>query len=223
MQENKLRILLLGATKGLGKEILKEALSLGFEINCLVRNTKKFPVEQNNIRVFEGDATSSIDLENAVQDSKIIISTLNVMRKNLFPWSNITNDKNTISKSSKNIIEISKRKKVKHLISVSAWGVNESLDQIPIWFKLLIKNSNLKYPYIDHGKSEKLLVNSNLNWTILRPSALVNFLNNHQVKESISLKNKPSLIISRKSLAKFIINIVDKKNYYNKIVTVSKK
>lgn len=223
MQENKLRILLLGATKGLGKEILKEALSLGFEINCLVRNTKKFPVEQNNIRVFEGDATSSIDLENAVQDSKIIISTLNVMRKNLFPWSNITNDKNTISKSSKNIIEISKRKKIKHLISVSAWGVNESLDHIPIWFKLLIKNSNLKYPYIDHGKSEKLLVNSNLNWTILRPSALVNFLNNHQVKESISLKNKPSLIISRKSLAKFIINIVDKKNYYNKIVTVSKK
>lgn len=223
MQENKLRILLLGATKGLGKEILKEALSLGFEINCLVRNTKKFPLEQNNIRVFEGDATSSIDLENAVQDSKIIISTLNVMRKNLFPWSNITNDKNTISKSSKNIIEISKRKKIKHLISVSAWGVNESLDHIPIWFKLLIKNSNLKYPYIDHGKSEKLLVNSNLNWTILRPSALVNFLNNHQVKESISLKNKPSLIISRKSLAKFIINIVDKKNYYNKIVTVSKK
>lgn len=218
-----MRILLLGATKGLGKEILKEALSLGFEINCLVRNAKKFPIEQNNIRVFEGDATSSIDLENAVQDSKIIISTLNVMRKNLFPWSNITNDKNTISKSSKNIIEISKRKKVKHLISVSAWGVNESLDHIPIWFKLLIKNSNLKYPYIDHGKSEKLLVNSNLNWTILRPSALVNFLNNHQVKESISLKNKPSLIISRKSLAKFIINIVDKKNYYNKIVTVSKK
>lgn len=218
-----MRILLLGATKGLGKEILKEALNLGFEINCLVRNAKKFPIEQNNIRVFEGDATSSIDLENAVQDSKIIISTLNVMRKNLFPWSNITNDKNTISKSSKNIIEISKRKKVKHLISVSAWGVNESLDHIPIWFKLLIKNSNLKYPYIDHGKSEKLLVNSNLNWTILRPSALVNFLNNHQVKESISLKNKPSLIISRKSLAKFIINIVDKKNYYNKIVTVSKK
>ena len=218
-----MRILLLGATKGLGKEILKEALSLGFEINCLARNAKKFPIEQNNIRVFEGDATSSIDLENAVQDSKIIISTLNVMRKNLFPWSNITNDKNTISKSSKNIIEISKIKKVKHLISVSAWGVNESLDHIPIWFKLLIKNSNLKYPYIDHGKSEKLLVNSNLNWTILRPSALVNFLNNHQVKESISLKNKPSLIISRKSLAKFIINIVDKKNYYNKIVTVSKK
>ena len=218
-----MRILLLGATKGLGKEILKEALNLGFEINCLVRNAKKFPIEQNNIRVFEGDATSSIDLENAVQDSKIIISTLNVMRKNLFPWSNITNDKNTISKSSKNIIKISKRKKIKHLISVSAWGVNESLDHIPIWFKLLIKNSNLKYPYIDHGKSEKLLVNSNLNWTILRPSALVNFLNNHQVKESISLKNKPSLIISRKSLAKFIINIVDKKNYYNKIVTVSKK
>lgn len=218
-----MRILLLGATKGLGKEILKEAIGLGFEINCLVRNTKKFPVEQNNIRVFEGDATSSIDLENAVQDSKIIISTLNVMRKNLFPWSNITNDKNTISKSSKNIIDISKRKKIKHLISISAWGVNESLDHIPIWFKLLIKNSNLKYPYIDHGKSEKLLLNSNLNWTILRPSALVNFLNNHQVKESISLKNKPSLIISRKSLAKFIINIVDKKNYYNKIVTVSKK
>ena len=218
-----MRILLLGATKGLGKEILKEAIGLGFEINCLVRNAKKFPIEQNNIRVFEGDATSSIDLENAVQDSKIIISTLNVMRKNLFPWSNITNDKNTISKSSKNIIKISKRKKIKHLISVSAWGVNESLDHIPIWFKLLIKNSNLKYPYIDHGKSEKLLVNSNLNWTILRPSALVNFLNNHQVKESISLKNKPSLIISRKSLAKFIINIVDKKNYYNKIVTVSKK
>lgn len=218
-----MKILILGATRGLGKEVLKEALSLNFEINCLVRNKNKFPIEHKNINIFEGDANCLEDLSNALNESNVVISTLNVMRRNLFPWSKIINGKNTISNSSKNIIEISKTKKINHFISVSAWGVNESQQYIPIWFKFLIKYSNLKYPYIDHGRNEKILINSKLNWTILRPSALINFMNSQEIKEETRLENKPSLIISRKSLAKFIINIVDKKNYYNKIVTVSKK
>ena len=218
-----MKILLLGASRGLGKEILNEAIGLNFEINCLVRNRKKISTLNKKIKVFEGDATCISDLNNSIENSEIIISTLNVMRKNLFPWSKIINSKATISNTSKNIIEISHRKKIKHFICVSAWGANESLNQIPIWFKLLIKYSNLKYPYIDHERNEKLLTNSNLNWTILRPTALINFMSNKRVKESISIEDKPSLIISRRSLAKFIINIVDKKNYYNKIVTVSKK
>ena len=114
------------------------------------------------------------DLRNSLGDSEYIISSLNVMRKNIFPWSKITNSKNTVSDSIKNIIKISNERKIYRIISVSAIGVGESINEIPYWFKLLINKSNIKFPYIDHLRQEEELKNSKLDWTILRPAALVN-------------------------------------------------
>ena len=91
-----------------------------------------------------------------------------------------------------------------------------------MWFKYLIKFSNIKYPYKDHDRQEEIIKNSNLNWTILRPAALINFFD-HTVKESFSNKHKVNLIISRKSLSKYIVNILGNKDYFNKTITVSKK
>ena len=76
---------------------------------------KKISTLNKKIKVFEGDATCISDLNNSIENSEIIISTLNVMRKNLFPWSKIINSKATISNTSKNIIEISHRKKIKQV------------------------------------------------------------------------------------------------------------
>ena len=142
------KLFILGSTRGLGKEILKLAINEDFEIRCLVRDPQK--VQRNkNLKIFKGDATNINDLRNSLGDSEYIISSLNVMRKNIFPWSKITNSKNTVSDSIKNIIKISNERKIYRIISVSAIGVGESINEIPYWFKLLINKSNIKFPYID--------------------------------------------------------------------------
>ena len=113
--------------------------------------------------------------------------------------------------------------KINRIITISAWGVGESMEKIPKLFKFLIKFSNLKYPYIDHDIHEKVIENSNLNWTIIRPTALTNETKYHDIEEFKGKRKINKITIGRKSLAKYIVKIIDDKYFYRKKITVSRK
>ena len=203
-----MEVLLIGANKGLGYQVLKELLSKKITVNCLIRRKGLINFESKYLNIFYGDATNLSDLKKSIGNSECIISTINVQRKNIFPWSRLTNSKTTISDFAKNSIIVSEDK-INRIITISAWGVGESMEEIPKLFKFLIKFSNLKYPYIDHDIHEKVIENSNLNWTIIRPTALTNETKYHDVKVYKKNEKIRKMIIGRKSLAKFIVNIVN--------------
>ena len=217
-----MEVLLIGANKGLGYQVLKELLSKKITVNCLIRRKGLINFESKYLNLFYGDATNLSDLKKSIGNSECIISTINVQRKNIFPWSRLTNSKTTISDFAKNSIIVSKNK-INRIITISAWGVGESMEKIPKLFKFLIKFSNLKYPYIDHDIHEKVIENSNLNWTIIRPTALTNETKYHDIEEFKGKRKINKITIGRKSLAKYIVKIIDDKYFYNKKITVSRK
>ena len=217
-----MEVLLIGANRGLGYEILKELTKSEIKVNCLVRKKGLINLDSPSIKIFYGDATNLNDLKKALGKSKIIISSINVQRKNIFPWSKLTNSKKTISDFTKNVLEVSENN-INRIITVSAWGVGDSITGIPKIFKFLIKYSNLKYPYRDHDLHEKIIESSNTNWTILRPTTLTNEKGYHEVKVHDGKEVKPKLTISRKSLAKFIVKIINDKSYFKKKLIVSRK
>tara|TARA_B100000902_G_scaffold382535_1_gene420298 strand:+ start:1279 stop:1929 length:651 start_codon:yes stop_codon:yes gene_type:complete len=216
-----MEILLIGASKGLGLQILKEAIKKEIKVNCLIRKKSKLNLKSPFLKKIYGDATNYRDLEKSVGNSEVIISTINVCRRNIIPWSALTNSKTTVSTFAKNTLNLSKNN-INRIITISAWGVGDSIDDIPKLFKLLIKFSNLKYPYIDHDLHEKIIEKSNFNWTILRPSALTNEQKYHEVV-SHEGNNNPRLTVGRKSLARFIIGIIENKYYFKKKLVVSRK
>ncbi len=217
-----MEVLLIGANKGLGYQVLKELLSKKITVNCLIRRKGLINFESKYLNIFYGDATNLSDLKKSIGNSECIISTINVQRKNIFPWSRLTNSKTTISDFAKNSIIVSKNK-INRIITISAWGVGESREEIPKLFKFLIKFSNLKYPYIDHDIHEKVIENSNLNWTIIRPTALTNETKYHDIEEFKGKRKINKITIGRKSLAKYVVKIIDDKYFYRKKITVSRK
>ena len=217
-----MEVLLIGANKGLGYQVLKELLSKKITVNCLIRRKGLINFESKYLNIFYGDATNLSDLKKSIGNSECIISTINVQRKNIFPWSRLTNSKTTISDFAKNSIIVS-GKKINRIITISAWGVGESMEKIPKLFKFLIKFSNLKYPYIDHDIHEKVIENSNLNWTIIRPTALTNETKYHDIEEFKGKRKINKITIGRKSLAKYVVKIIDDKYFYRKKITVSRK
>ena len=217
-----MEVLLIGANKGLGYQVLKELLSKKITVNCLIRRKGLINFESKYLNIFYGDATNLSDLKKSIGNSECIISTINVQRKNIFPWSRLTNSKTTISDFAKNSI-IASEDKINRIITISAWGVGESMEKIPKLFKFLIKFSNLKYPYIDHDIHEKVIENSNLNWTIIRPTALTNETKYHDIEEFKGKRKINKITIGRKSLAKYIVKIIDDKYFYKKKITVSRK
>ena len=131
-----------------------------------------------------------------------IISALNISRKSDFPWSKLRTPPMLLSDVMKHIISLTEKNGLKRVIVCSAWGVAETEQEIPVWFKWFIKNSNIGVAYKDHERQENELKKSKLDWTIVRPTGLTNFKNQKKIIESYSNEPKPKLTISRKNVAK---------------------
>ena len=119
------KIFLIGGNRGLGKSILSESMNHDYKIISMSR-TNKNNDQISDITYIQGDATSKIDIEKNIENSSVVINSINVMRKNIFPWSKLTNSKTSISESAKNLVEVCNQKKISRIIVISAWGANET-------------------------------------------------------------------------------------------------
>lgn len=211
-----MRLLILGATGRTGKLILEAALSKDHQVNVLVRNSNRISPHPN-LQVFEGDVTNSKDLELAIKGCSYVISCLNISRKSDFPWSALRTPATLLSDTMSALIPIAQSQQIQKVVLCSAWGVLETRKEIPAWFRWFIDNSNIGPAYQDHERQEKLLSNSGLAHLIVRPVGLSNGKLS-QVRESFSNAPKPSLLISRKSLAHYMLEKLLIETNYSTVV-----
>jgi nucleoside-diphosphate-sugar epimerase len=208
-------ILILGSTGRTGKWLLDEALKRGYSVNVLVRDKSKIP-SHAQLRIFEGNPSNKNNLSEAVEGCEIVLSALNISRNSDFPWAKLRASELFLSQTMQNLIEIGTLGKLKKVIFTSAWGVNETKKDIPWWFRWLIDNSNIGVAYQDHERQEKLLDNTLLNYTAVRPVGLTNSLATQKVR--VTLENNtpiPNLTISRLTTAKFMLDCLEQ-NLYNR-------
>jgi uncharacterized protein YbjT (DUF2867 family) len=215
------KLLILGSTGRTGKYLLEEALERGFEVNILVRDVKKIIITSKKLRIFEGTPSNKEDLAKALQGCTHVLSALNISRNSDFPWSGLRTPKDFLAKTIQNLIDLSKTNPLKNVMVISAWGVAETKQDIPFWFQWMIDFSNIKYGYRGHEQQEKLLQISDLNYTIIRP---VGMTNSEKPKPIIITKNnspKPNLLISRKNVAGFMLDVLGKEEFFREILVVS--
>jgi putative NADH-flavin reductase len=217
------KLLILGSTGRTGKYLLEEALERDFEVNVLVRDTQKVKITSEKLTIFEGTPSNKEDLAKALQGCTHILSALNISRNSDFPWSGLRTPKDFLEKTIRNLIDLSKTNSLKNVMVISAWGVAETKKDIPFWFRWMIDFSNIKYGYRGHEQQEKLLQNSDLNYTIIRPVGLTNF---EKTKPIIITKNnspKPNLLISRKNVAEFMLDVLEEESLNKQVITISEK
>ena len=215
-----MKILLLGATGRTGKLVLQALLKSGYEVNCLARNSERI-IPANGVTILEGNASKSEDLQLAISDCEHVISVLNISRKSDFPWSKLRTPKKYLSDVISRLVPISEMEKVKRIVVCSAWGVAETKNDIPKWFRWLIDNSNVGVTYLDHERQEKIITESKLDWTIVRPVGLTNSKRNETIKESFG--SKPNLTISRHSVANYMVDSLNSEKLIEKKVVISKE
>jgi len=216
-----MRILILGATGRTGKLLLKTALEEGFEVNCLSRNSSRIqPAEK--LQVFEGNPANAGELEKAMQGCEYVLNVLNISRTSDFPWAKLRTPSNYLSELMQKLIPLAEKQSIKGLIICSAWGVAETKKDIPFWFRWMIDYSNIGVAYRDHERQEELLSRSSLNWTIVRPVGLTNFRSKENIRVSLNNTPKPSLMISRMSLAKFLLQCIREDKFSRKKPVISK-
>ena len=215
-----MRILLLGASGLTGREVLGKALEEGHMVRAAVRNPLKIDINHKNLEVIKADILNEEDIKKLCNGQDAVISTLGMRRKSQLPWSKLTCEPDMLSRNMTYLVSSMIEFKVNRLILLSAAGVGDSVRAVPFWFRWLVEHSTLKLPYLDHERQEKITEKSGLNYTIVRPTGLVNGKNNKAIKVYTDQNTKVGLIITRQNVARFVLSCLQNEKLYRQKVLI---
>jgi len=216
------QILIYGATGRTGKIALEYALKKGYSVTALVRNPEKITLKSDKLTIIKGLPTNIEDVRQAMNGCDFVVNLLSALsEKESISFKKIE-PLQTLERSIYNTIQCMREYGIKRIISLSSIGVGNSYKYAPWFMRLFIKISNFKIVFADHNQQEQLLINSNLDWTIVRPVGLNN--NETLGKLVVSYDKTPSPFkMSRKQLAQFIIDNLEKTEFNHRAPILSEQ
>jgi putative NADH-flavin reductase len=194
-----MKIVVFGATGGTGKEILTQAVAQGHTVTAFARDPEAVPKDPN-IRVFQGDIFDPEAVAEAIAGHRAVLSALGARTLKKAP---------VLSRAMPAILNGMHRHYVSRLIVLGAAGASpghgkyqSALSNIGFW---LVKHTMLKNPFADQAAQERLLAQSDIDYTIVRPPRLTEgpFTGTYRVLPDA----RPSggLRISRADVAHFML------------------
>jgi len=214
-------ILLFGATGRTGIHVLNDALEKGYYIKALVRDPVKVTQKSERLQLITGTPASLDDVRKAAAGCDAIVSTLNNPRKTESLFSRSINPPTLMTGCMKNAVTVMKEMGIRRIIVMTAAGAGDSFAAMPWFMKGIIRYTGLRYAYADHDGQEQVLKDSGLDWTIVRPVGLTD---KDEIKElAIGSEGRHTSFISRKAVAKFLVNCLESTEYIEKAPIISEK
>ncbi len=189
---------------------MKQSLAKGHEVTAFVRDPGKMPIENDSLKLITGDVFDIVAVTGAVQGQDAVVCSLGTSSLG----------KTTIrADGTANIIKAMDDNQVRRLLVVSAMGIGDSWSTLSASNKLIF-NTFLRSARQDHEKQEALVKDSDLDWTIVRPSGLTDtpLTGSYDAGENIKAKTSR---ISRADVAHFIAKELDVNASIGKAFTIT--
>jgi putative NADH-flavin reductase len=216
-----MKILILGISGRTGMLVAEEALKRGFKVSGIARDKSK--VGLAGVDITEGTPYDIATVRKAIDGCDAVVSTLSLFPVSQGLFSRISTPVDLMSHSIQNTVTVMKEKGIKRIVLMTALGVGDSAREISWLFSLIVKISNISYAYADHAAQEKILEDSGLNWTIVRPTMLTNKNEDVSVLYNIKGEGKIKTSISRNAVARFIVEAIDKGEFIKQKPGLSNK
>jgi len=200
------KVLIIGASKGIGLATTKAALAAGYEVRAFARSAAAMPLSDPRLEKMPGDATSPQDVEAALAGVDAVILTLGVGLGDLIKPVHLFSDATRV------IVAAMTEKSVKRLVCVTGFGAGDSrtsigvLQRVP--FQIVFGRA-----YDDKTRQEDLIKQSGLDWTIARPGVLLNGPKSSRYKVLREPSSWRNGIISRASVADFLVKQIEDRAY----------
>ncbi|MEE9361139.1 MAG: NAD(P)-binding oxidoreductase [Cellulophaga sp.] len=209
-----MKVIIFGSTGTIGRHLIKQSLEEGYLVTAFCRDVQKLnEVKHPNLIIEKGDVLNLKDVTNAVKNQNVVIIALGSGK----------NRKGVIrSVGTKNIISAMKLNGVSRLICQSTLGTGKSTNNLNFFWKHIMFGWYLKQVLLDHELQEKYVLDSNLNWTIIRPAAFTDGERTGNYLHGFSTNDKSiKLKISRADVADFILKQITNQSYLLKTPGVS--
>ena len=204
-----MKIIVFGATGGVGKSFVSQGLEAGFEITAFVRTPAKLEITHENLRLVQGDAFNQKQVLEAIAGHDAVVSCLgssNGMKKST-----------ELEEMTKNLVDGMKEQGVERIVYTASAGVHKELTGIS--GKLVMKM--LKNALIDHGAAVDYIQAKGLNYTIARPMGLTNKPFTGKYREAATGVAAKAMSIPRADVAHFIVKALKDKAYDNTSIGIS--
>jgi len=206
------RILIFGATGGTGQELVRQCLEQNYAVTAFVRSPQKMKQSHPNLNVIKGDVLNSDDVLDAVANQDVVFCNLGMP----------ASDKSSLrTDGTANIVKAMKARGVDRFICQTSLGFGDSTEVLPWHMKYLIVPFILKNAFKDHETQEKVVEQSNLNWTIVRPGNLTNGKKTGEYRHGFKSTEKIKLKVSRADVAHFMLSNIENNQYNQSKVGIS--
>lgn len=212
-----MKVTIFGATGFSGKAILAEALNQGHEVTILVRDASKIPIKHKNLTIVEGNVLDPQTVASVIHHQEAVIQCLGVGGKG--------DGKPTtfISDATKIIVEEMQKQQIKRLIAMSNVGAGNSIAFQPWFFTKIILPYFMKWLKViieDKNRMEPIIMNSNLDWTIVRCPNIVDKPRKGTCNATLDGKGL-KLSITLPDLSKFMVDQLNQTAFIKQAPSVS--
>jgi len=216
-----MKVSVFGATGGSGRAALEQLLRDGHVVTAFVRRAEGLGELAARLRVVEGDAMRSSDVERAVEGQDAVIVALgireNPLRVRLLGPARTPLD--IRSTGTRNVMTAMRKHAVRKLVVQTSYGVGDTRDRLRLldrlFFALLIK------PQIEDTEIQNRdVVASGLDWVIVQPV----HLNDATVRDLPFASTSGEIgknVVSRDSVGRFLAQAAQSSDFVGKSVTVS--
>ena len=197
-------ILIMGATSGIGKRALEEALRRDIPVRAFGRSAANME-PRSLVEPVVGDAKSSEDVARALKGVRAVVYALGITERLSMLWEEET----LFSETTHILLDEMAKAEVSRLVVVTGFGAGRSSEAMS-WIERTGHRAVLGKPYADKGRQEAMICASDVDWTIVRPVILTNGARS----ETYRVLREPSEwrngMISRASVAHYLIDAVEK-------------
>ena len=199
------KVLIIGASRGIGLETVRAALLAGHRVHALARSAASMPIQDTNLVKVSGDALDRDTIRDALQDVDVVIQTLgvNFAPKLIFEGTTLFSDSTRI------LVDAMKVAGVKRLIAVTGLGAGDSRGHGGFIYDAVVFPLLLKRVYDDKDVQEWIIRSSGLDWTIVRPGLLKNRTATGRYRVLTASKDWQFGAISRSDVANFLVEQID--------------
>jgi uncharacterized protein YbjT (DUF2867 family) len=209
-------IVVFGANGPTGRLLVAHALAAGHQVIAVTRRPDQFPQQHPNLRVARADVLDASAVEGVVSGADAILSTLGAPygRKQVAVY----------SVGVRNILTAMERHQVRRIVVVSSSATDpKPYADAGFFFNRVVQpfvvNVLGKTVYEDMRRMEELIRNSEVDWTIVRPSGLfdADFVSDYELAEN----HIAGRFTARSDLAAAMLAQIDDERYVRKILAIA--
>ncbi|MER6736456.1 NAD(P)-dependent oxidoreductase [Streptomyces puniciscabiei] len=162
-----MNLTVFGATGGIGREIVRQALGAGHRVTAVVRDPARLDVTGDALEVFRADLADPEELRAAVSGRDAVLSGLGARSRK---------DAGVATRLTRTVLRAMEAEGVRRLVAVSAGPVGPAAEGDGALDRAMrgLVSAALKDVYTDLRAMEAELARSATDWTSVRPPRLQN-------------------------------------------------